>query len=741
MAKSTKNLTEWTVEDFNNYFSKGPSMFNGDTFQEIANLAKELKEIEREPVSYDMANERLQILDGLLQTTFQYSNTHLNPRTSGGKERREVIDAFMKLCNKERQMMGLSSNVKYFDGQTLDKMREGISYSEVSNLKAQCEEIKKDPMTVENVIKYTNALSKYTQAIEVYRQNTPDDPSLASGLERDNIDSRLKIDLHIYQPCLDSMRDLRTIRGMIKEGKSWDDLLTLREATIELTGTEEKKGANVSQRIQTVHNGKKGFFTESVVARQDKEFWMALTDYIDTHQTTEKDILIARAKNVITRRLGKSVSNLDKEIQNQMNELDRDDVIQDEQYKFYETLLKNDSVKQKIVEIADAVDKASKSFQTGQFDKRDRIEMDKRNVATSRMAELLGVGNLIAHSEKMSVIVDGTKVSGCFMEFAEGIDPKTDNKEERKILSKTSYEIGGEFSKECSSLAILDVICAQTDRHNGNLFIKVGEPDANGQRKVVGIQGIDNDMAFSRRAYDSEMVKNSQSVHLENILFVDAALANRVKNLSEEDIKYAVGDLLNKNEIDGIMERLEQVKTHIKENTLQLTEKEWNFEEYTLDMVKSKLGKNREAGAQKYIDKLNEIKDVQNNAKGPWDSEKYIESKVSWHIRREAKNLKQAERAEAFDKIVAGKEAAGKTQPTQEVKKETSAAVRRQSTSYQKLSAEDKTNHKSSFVKPKEKAAELDLGFEEITHEDIKAAREKFGNKKPVIGAHRAGKR
>lgn len=49
-------------------------------------------------------------------------------------------------------------------------------------------------------------------------------------------------------------------------------------------------------------------------------------------------------------------------------------------------------------------------------------ELTSRNVATSRIAELLGVGHMIAHSEKMRVSINGTVKTGCFMEFAKGLD-------------------------------------------------------------------------------------------------------------------------------------------------------------------------------------------------------------------------------------------------------------------------------------------------------------------------------
>ena len=51
----------------------------------------------------------------------------------------------------------------------------------------------------------------------------------------------------------------------------------------------------------------------------------------------------------------------------------------------------------------------------------DDPELSGRNVVTSRFAELLNVGSLIAHAEPMTMDINGKTVKGCFMEMAKGI--------------------------------------------------------------------------------------------------------------------------------------------------------------------------------------------------------------------------------------------------------------------------------------------------------------------------------
>lgn len=51
------------------------------------------------------------------------------------------------------------------------------------------------------------------------------------------------------------------------------------------------------------------------------------------------------------------------------------------------------------------------------------IDLTAHNIATSRVAEMIGLGHLVAHSEKMVVKAGDKTMMGCFMEFAKGVDP------------------------------------------------------------------------------------------------------------------------------------------------------------------------------------------------------------------------------------------------------------------------------------------------------------------------------
>ena len=78
-----------------------------------------------------------------------------------------------------------------------------------------------------------------------------------------------------------------------------------------------------------------------------------------------------------------------------------------------------------VFETTKAVGTASISDSVGRFggDGSGVNELTSRNIASSRIAELLGIGGILAHSEKMVVRSGDRQVAGCFMELAQAWTP------------------------------------------------------------------------------------------------------------------------------------------------------------------------------------------------------------------------------------------------------------------------------------------------------------------------------
>lgn len=224
----------------------------------------------------------------------------------------------------------------------------------------------------------------------------------------------------------------------------------------------------------------------------------------------------------------------------------------------------------------------------------EKVNMTRRNVATSRMAALLGVGNLVAKSETAEIYDEatGATIRGNLMEQARGQmsgnDITAKAKEDKKTITFSSTKerpdvllnSTGNFQRDLCSLQVFDNICGQIDRHGGNFLVTQNE-----QGELSDLQGIDNDGAFglnengafingqgnTRNAY------NIQTGEME-LPFLDRAFAERIKAVDKEMIKYALKDLLTEKEIDAVITRLEDVKKAIStmDESRLLRDEDWN---------------------------------------------------------------------------------------------------------------------------------------------------------------------
>lgn len=220
--------------------------------------------------------------------------------------------------------------------------------------------------------------------------------------------------------------------------------------------------------------------------------------------------------------------------------------------------------------------------------------IEKRNVAMSRVAELLGIGDVLARSRIVTFNAGGKKRHGCFMDQAEGIQiGSLTEEQEQELMDASRIEVTPEAWKKTERLLLLDTICGQADRHFGNFFLEYSK-NGDGKLEVTGVKGIDNDVAFASRAYSRERyVLDNFRPHSHvngagdgNSLFVDETLADKVRNLTEDDLRYAVGDCLPETDIQALWERTKKVKelldpTKNKEDhivVLRDDEKDWKFQ-------------------------------------------------------------------------------------------------------------------------------------------------------------------
>lgn len=217
------------------------------------------------------------------------------------------------------------------------------------------------------------------------------------------------------------------------------------------------------------------------------------------------------------------------------------------------------------------------------------INLSKRNVAASRLANLLGVGSLIAQSETAELQDGNRSVTGNLMQAATGVEAKgavstlyQEAVAKGKIAKDDSKMVNSaymrqwftpQFMKSLTSLQVLDNLMGQVDRHHGNFMVDVKDG------KMGSVQGIDNDLAFgysmifgdmtgpsghSRSMLDknSYSEENWQEAKL-SIPYMDKALAQRILAVKEEDIRIITQDLLEPKAIDGLCKRLKVMQQAI----------------------------------------------------------------------------------------------------------------------------------------------------------------------------------
>ena len=189
--------------------------------------------------------------------------------------------------------------------------------------------------------------------------------------------------------------------------------------------------------------------------------------------------------------------------------------------------------------------------------------IDKRNSASSLVAELIGRPDIIAGSRNLQIRKNGKgkAVIGTFMEYAKGHDLGSLKKEDMELfnhLTPSKLEGNLQLKKDIADLQILDYLIGNPDRHLLNLFYVF---DENG--RLVGIQGIDNDTTFSSKNHAVFL----QGINLENLSVITKKTADALKKLYDNKEAYKnmlYGYKLSDAEVDTAILRLEKIVTKIE---------------------------------------------------------------------------------------------------------------------------------------------------------------------------------
>ncbi len=133
-----------------------------------------------------------------------------------------------------------------------------------------------------------------------------------------------------------------------------------------------------------------------------------------------------------------------------------------------------------VEEAASMADEYFGSHSNGLIDTGRNIP--NRNASMSRIADMLGMGSLIAKANRMKLTdKDGYVREGVFQETAKGYDlghPRADTPL-YDIQGHPEYLDNPKLIRQLADLQILDYVCGNTDRHLKNMMYQI-KKDENG---------------------------------------------------------------------------------------------------------------------------------------------------------------------------------------------------------------------------------------------------------------------
>lgn len=201
---------------------------------------------------------------------------------------------------------------------------------------------------------------------------------------------------------------------------------------------------------------------------------------------------------------------------------------------------------------------AQKVFQWSESTNTAKIEPDQslsnRNVATSRVASLLGISSMVSETRTAVVKMDGKKIKGTAVENSRGKDIRTIDKE----WSYSDQAIAQSFT-----LQVFDMLCGQIDRHWGNFLVTTKKQD--GQTVVKSIKAINNEMAFGRLNWTQirNGYKRISPLTAYHVRTIPIDVINRILSLKPEFLEEMLGDLLDHTYMESMQDRLKGIQKAI----------------------------------------------------------------------------------------------------------------------------------------------------------------------------------
>ena len=212
----------------------------------------------------------------------------------------------------------------------------------------------------------------------------------------------------------------------------------------------------------------------------------------------------------------------------------------------------------------------------------DGSRIDNRNSAMSAVADLLGMPGVIARARPMKIIDEnGNVIEGTFMTEAKGEDVNNLTEKAKNYGPHSLQGMSGKAFHDIADLQVLDFICANMDRHPGNLFYQFNE-----NNKFDGAQGIDDDMSFG-----NVVPNGGESIHhmigLNHMLAINESTAKKVMSLKNDELKFALrGFGLSEKELNSAAKRLGMLRRAISDSKIQFEHADADEARFQPDLIR-----------------------------------------------------------------------------------------------------------------------------------------------------------
>ncbi len=184
----------------------------------------------------------------------------------------------------------------------------------------------------------------------------------------------------------------------------------------------------------------------------------------------------------------------------------------------------------------------------------------ERNVAMSRMASMTGTSHVLAQSVKMQATMNGETLDGVFMDTAKGEDLHRLSLEMAERLGNVTYT--PEVLCQIADMQMLDAICTNCDRHEGNMLYQL-EPTEDGV-KLTGVVGIDNDLSFTGRLKQNFQHIDNQPFGLNRVNVCSTSMAQKLTLMDRNAFDLSMQDIqLDKKEKDVAWRNVQKAQDYI----------------------------------------------------------------------------------------------------------------------------------------------------------------------------------